>query len=131
MSDNYFLRHFKYRTCMDCSQNQMCVDMFHESLPLLYEDEICRADSVCVCRRPPPNLQNKSHCNKKVTHESTPGKPLCESKKSCASCVENTNCGWCETRNSCFEGDLTGPHRDQCSAEKWNFNFCSSLDCSG
>ena len=37
-------------------------------------------------------------------------------------CVNNKNCGWCASQNTCVSGSLTGPSNGECLKGRYTFN---------
>lgn len=46
----------------------------------------------------------------------------CEAHKTCRSCADDINCGWCASDDACYEGVELGPIFKQCS--QWTHTFC-------
>lgn len=55
--------------------------------------------------------------------------PKCVNRNSCRVCLEDPECLWCETNNTCKEGDSSGPYDGSC--DKFNFNSCGTKECIG
>ncbi|KAF5842612.1 hypothetical protein DUNSADRAFT_6082, partial [Dunaliella salina] len=51
----------------------------------------------------------------------------CKDQMDCASCLslEDTNCGWCASSNTCHAGTISGPKIDgSCEVESWKADTC-------
>eukprot|EP00299_Pterocystis_sp_00344_P017017 c8538_g2_i2.p2 GENE.c8538_g2_i2~~c8538_g2_i2.p2 ORF type:complete len:167 (+),score=22.19 c8538_g2_i2:39-539(+) len=46
----------------------------------------------------------------------------------CKSCVEDITCGWCATSGLCYEGNVLGAFKANCSM--WEFAWCSGEPCN-
>ena len=44
---------------------------------------------------------------------------FCSFQKTCDSCINIGNCGWCEDINKCKRGTADGPNDGSCSSDKW------------
>ena len=55
--------------------------------------------------------------------------PKCVNRGSCRVCLEDPDCLWCKTDNTCKYGDTSGPFDGSCS--KFSFQNCDATECTG
>ncbi|KAI9141276.1 hypothetical protein BKA69DRAFT_1038556 [Paraphysoderma sedebokerense] len=46
---------------------------------------------------------------------------LCQSYKTCFTCIREASCGWCDSSQNCIPGDIWGPTSDLQCASKWDY----------
>ncbi|XP_055341909.1 attractin-like [Paramacrobiotus metropolitanus] len=101
--------------CMWCANEERCVDPMAYNVVFSYGQ--CR-DWTSTSRKCP-----------------TLGK--CHGYKSCRSCLENPDCGWCDDgsgtgRGQCGMGSQRGPwETETCPSKLWYFSSCPACNCNG
>lgn len=57
-----------------------------------------------------------------------PKKDECTTFSYCSACIENNNCGWCQSTSRCEKGSISGPDKSTC--KEWRFNSCPMFTVS-